>query len=64
MADVLGKKGTGDMEKQQGIGKERIQEDCLEEVVLSCLLEEQIARRMADKGWSRRGNRRSKCVKA
>lgn len=28
------------MEKRQGNGKERIRKDCLEEVVLSCLLEE------------------------
>lgn len=64
MADVLGEMGTGDTEKQQGNGKEKIRKDCLEEVVLRCLLGEEIARRTADKGWSSRGKSRYECAKA
>lgn len=55
MTDMLGEVGTGDMEKGQGNGKERIWEACLEEVMLSCLLEEELASRMTSKGVPGRG---------
>lgn len=53
MTEVLGEISTRDMEKGQNHRKEKIQEDCLEEVMLSCLLEEELASRMAGKGCSR-----------
>lgn len=63
MADALGETGTGDTEKQQGNGQERIRRDCLEAVVLRCLLEK-LASGMAGKGCPSRGASRHRCGKA
>lgn len=59
MTEMLGGISTGDMEKQQGNGEEKIRKDCLEEVMLSCLLEEEQVRWLA-KGVPGRGNSKSR----
>lgn len=53
MAEVLGEIDSGDMEKRQGNGKEEMGKDCLEEVMLRCVLEGKLASRMASKGYSK-----------
>lgn len=52
MTEALGEISTRDMEKGEHHIEERIRENCLE-VMLSSLLEEELASRMAGKGCFR-----------